>query len=116
MLFLPTNNRVYTLQRYVTSGTQRNGKTEISTELSRVILLLRNPRIPSRRLSTQVKGERRREKEREREERKEKKERGERKKPKGIAEVWFEPVSSRYGHATFHPNVAGYKEIDLARR
>lgn len=34
MLFLPTNNRVYTLQRYVTSGTQRNGKTEISTELS----------------------------------------------------------------------------------
>lgn len=42
--------------------------------------------------------------------------RGERKKPKGwsgTAQVWFEPVSPCHGHATFHPNVAGYKEIDL---
>lgn len=81
----------------------------ICSRTSRVILLLRN--------LTQVKGERRREKRKEmgRERKREKKKvsRTKETERRGTAEVWFEPVPSCHGHATFHPNVAAYKEIDL---
>lgn len=83
-------------------------------------MLLRNLRIPSLFDPSERRGEERKKKEKkERRKRKRKEEsfvRGERKKPKGwsgTAQVWFEPVSPCHGHATFHPNVAGYKEIDL---
>lgn len=109
MLNVIVTDQLYTLQCYV-SETQNKWK---------------NRSVPERRESScyyviwpkwREKGEEKRERKWEEKERGKRKKFRERKKPKGwrgTAEVWFEPVPSCHGHATFHPNVAAYKEIDL---
>lgn len=102
MLLLLTN---CTPSNVASAGRNKRKNRSVCRTSRVILLLLRKPRVPS----FSREGERR---EREREFRARRTKETERTE-RYLAEVWFEPVSSCHGHATFHPNVAGYKEIDL---